>query len=54
MSPDQMRSWFKEHGVQPSRPWDEKPFTVTSLPGVIDQYVPPEGDGKLSALNSAV
>lgn len=53
-NPDTQRSFFKERGLQPIRPWHEKPFKVQSLHGVIDQYVPPEGDGKLSPLNSAV
>lgn len=54
MSAEEQRSWYKEMGVQPSRPWDEKPFSFLSTAGVLDQYLPPEGDGKLSPLNTAV
>ena len=53
-NPDTQRSFFKDKGIQPIRPWHEKPFKVHCLQGVIDQYIPPEGDGKLSPLNSAV
>lgn len=54
MSPEELRSWRKERGLQPVRPWHEKPFAPLTLAEVIDEYVPPEGDGKLSPLNSAV
>lgn len=53
-TPEEKRSFYKENGIQPTRPWNEKPFSVDSSPGVIDEYIPPEGDGKLSALNTAV
>lgn len=54
MTPEETRSWRKERGLQPVRPWHEKPFAPLTLAEVIDEYVPPEGDGKLSPLNSAV
>jgi len=53
-TPEERRSWFKERGLQPVRPWHEKPFSPQTLAEVIDEYIPPEGDGKLSSLNSAV
>lgn len=54
MTPEEIRSWRKERGLQPVRPWQEKSFAPTTLAEVIEEYVPPEGDGKLSPLNSAV
>lgn len=53
-TPEERRSFYKEKGIQPTRPWTEKPFSIDSSPGVMDEYIPPEGDGKLSALNAAV
>lgn len=49
-----MRFYYKEKGIQPVPPWNEKQFSVTTLSGVLDQYIPPEGDGKLSPLNTEV
>jgi len=54
MNEEERRSWYKEMGLQPVRPWTDKPFSVQSTSGIFDEYLPPEGDGKLSALNTAV
>ncbi|XP_045613666.2 large ribosomal subunit protein mL45 isoform X4 [Procambarus clarkii] len=53
MSPDELRAKMKEKGIQPVRPWQEKPFVISSTAGTFEAYVPPEGDGKLSATSKA-
>ncbi|XP_065335235.1 large ribosomal subunit protein mL45 isoform X1 [Cloeon dipterum] len=50
MSPERMRSKMKEKGLQPPRPWNERNFYISNSGGVFEPYVPPEGDGKLSAV----
>ncbi|KAG7172108.1 probable 39S ribosomal protein L45, mitochondrial [Homarus americanus] len=53
MTPDEIRAKMKEKGIQPVRPWQEKPVYVASTSGTFEAYVPPEGDGKLSATSKA-
>ncbi|KAF4522754.1 hypothetical protein B566_EDAN009299 [Ephemera danica] len=50
MTPEEIRSKMKEKGVLPPRPWSERPFTVACTGGMFEPYVPPEGDGKISAV----
>jgi hypothetical protein len=54
LSPDQIRSRMKEEGLLPPRPWMERPLLITATSAVFEPYVPPEGDGKLSALTLGV
>lgn len=54
MTPDDMRAYYKEEGIQPHRPWYEKDLTIYATADFFEPYVPPEGDGKLSPLNAAV
>lgn len=42
---------LKEMGLQPPRPWMERGFYISSTGAIIEPYVPPEGDGKLSAIS---
>lgn len=51
MSQEEIKSRMKEKGLLPPRQWMERPFHVSSTGGVFEAYVPPEGDGKLSALS---
>ncbi|KAG9508987.1 putative 39S ribosomal protein L45, mitochondrial, partial [Fragariocoptes setiger] len=51
MQPDEIRSKLKEKGVAPPRPWEERKLYIASTNAVIDQYVPPEGDGVASFLS---
>ncbi|KAI5706128.1 hypothetical protein M8J75_005101 [Diaphorina citri] len=53
MTPEEVRTYFKENGVQPTRVWKERYFYISSSSDTFEQYVPPEGDGKISAINSA-
>lgn len=50
MTPEEIRSKLKERGMQPPRPWIERPFYISSTGGVFEPYVPPEGDGKISPI----
>nr|CAG4649674.1 EOG090X0DDP [Scapholeberis mucronata]SVE93875.1 EOG090X0DDP [Scapholeberis mucronata] len=51
LTPDQIRAKMKEQGVLPPRPWMEKPILISATSAVFEPYIPPEGDGKLSALS---
>lgn len=51
LSIEEMRSKMKEMGVLPVRPWMERAFFISSTGGVFEPYVPPEGDGKMSAIS---
>ncbi|XP_076039577.1 mitochondrial ribosomal protein L45 isoform X2 [Oratosquilla oratoria] len=53
MTPDEVRAKMKEKGIQPMRSWMEKPLNISSTAGTFEQYVPPEGDGKISATTAA-
>jgi len=54
MAPDEIKSRMKEMGLLPPRPWNERPLLITSTQGIFEPYVPPEGDGKMSALSLSV
>lgn len=54
MTEEQIRSKLKEHGLLPSRPWIERQFYISCTGGVFEPYVPPEGDGKVSAITAQV
>jgi len=45
---------MKEQGLLPPRPWQERPTYISSTGGVFEPYIPPEGDGKLSAISLGV
>lgn len=51
MSEEEMKSRMKEKGLLPPRQWMERPFYISSTGGTFEPYVPPEGDGKQSALS---
>lgn len=51
MTQEEIKSRMKEKGLLPPRQWMERPFHVSSTGGVFEAYVPPEGDGKQSALS---
>ena len=54
LTPDEMRSKMKETGLAPHRVWDERPLYVSTSNMIIDSYVPPEGDGKISIISKKV
>lgn len=51
LSQEEMKSRMKEKGLLPPRHWMERPFFIACTGGVFEPYVPPEGDGKSSALS---
>nr|XP_018903060.1 PREDICTED: probable 39S ribosomal protein L45, mitochondrial isoform X1 [Bemisia tabaci] len=51
MSAEEVRSFFKERGIQPTRPWRERDMFLTCTRSIFESYVPPEGDGKVSVLS---
>jgi len=46
MNPDEIRTMIKKKGIVPHRKWLEKPIYVGDSTRIMDDYVPPEGDGK--------
>jgi len=53
LAPEEYVSRMKEKGIAPPRKYREKPIVLTCIQGVLDPYVPPEGDGKFSVLSKA-
>ncbi|KAK3890740.1 hypothetical protein Pcinc_005314 [Petrolisthes cinctipes] len=53
MTQDEIRAKMKEKGIQPVRPWQEKPLFISSTSDTFEVYVPPEGDGKISVTTAA-
>lgn len=51
LSQEQVKTRMKERGILPPRPWLERPFHISCTGGVFEPYVPPEGDGKMSAVS---
>jgi large subunit ribosomal protein L45 len=52
-SPEKVRSSYKEKGIQPIRPWIERSTFINNTGSIIEPYVPPEGDGKISPISTA-
>ncbi|XP_063708238.1 large ribosomal subunit protein mL45 [Culicoides brevitarsis] len=52
LSEEQMRAKMKERGLNPPRPWMERPFNLTATSDIFEAYVPPEGDGKISSVTT--
>jgi len=53
-SPEKLRTRYKEKGIQPTRPWIERSTFINNTGSIIEPYVPPEGDGKISPISTAV
>lgn len=53
LTKDEIKSRLKEKGLLPPRPWIERPFNISGTGAVFEPYVPPEGDGKKSAISTA-
>ncbi|XP_050430993.1 probable 39S ribosomal protein L45, mitochondrial [Adelges cooleyi] len=52
-SPEYIRSKYKEKGIQPIPPWTENSTFINNTGAIIEPYVPPEGDGKISPISTA-
>lgn len=53
-SAEKLRTRYKEKGIQPIRPWVERSTFINNTGVIIEPYVPPEGDGKISPISTAV
>lgn len=53
-SAEKLRTRYKEKGLQPIRPWVERTTFINNTGTIIEPYVPPEGDGKISPISAAV
>ena len=54
-TPAEIRDYMKKLGMVPVRDRiEEKPIYISCTGAVIEQYVPPEGDGKVSVLSKEV
>jgi len=51
LTEDEIRTRMKERGLLPPRPWMERPFSLTATSEIFEAYIPPEGDGKMSAIS---
>ena len=45
---------MKRMGLEPFRPWMERPMNIASTAGTFEPYIPPEGDGKISLTTKEV
>lgn len=52
LTKEEIKAKMKERGILPDRPWVEKPMFISSTGSVFEPYVPPEGDGKVSAITT--
>ena len=52
MTPDVRREKLKERGILPPNKWQEVPLNLSHSGQIFDPYVPEEGDGKVSFLES--
>jgi len=51
ITPEEMKEKMKKIGIEPSVPYTEKPFYISSTGAILDAYIPAEGDGKASLLS---
>lgn len=51
VTPDEMKERMKKMGIEPSTPYQEKPFYIGSTGAILEEYVPAEGDGKASLIS---
>lgn len=54
LTPEKRRSLMKKRGIEPPRPYFERPFFISSTGGIFEPYVPPEGDGKRTSVTGFI
>lgn len=54
LSPEKRRSLMRKRGIDPPRPYFERPFYISSTGGIFEPYVPPEGDGKKTSIKGVL
>ena len=47
VTPEEMKEKLKKIGVEAPTQYNEKPMYISSTGAILDEYVPPEGDGKV-------
>ena len=52
VTPDEMKERMKKMGIEPTNPYQEKPFYISSTGAILDEYIPAEGDGKVGLIFS--
>jgi hypothetical protein len=52
--PEKRRSEMKKEGRLPPRQFQERPLNISATGAIFEQYVPPEGDGRMSTLSKEV
>ncbi|XP_012281436.1 probable 39S ribosomal protein L45, mitochondrial [Orussus abietinus] len=52
LSKEEMRSHMKKMGLQPMAPSTERTLYFASTQSIFEPYIPPEGDGKFSAIST--
>ena len=48
ITPEEIKERMKKLGVEPPSQYAEKPLYISSTGAILEAYVPPEGDGKVS------
>ena len=54
LSPAEIREFMKEKGLMPVSRYQEKAIYISCTGGLVEEYVPPEGDGKASLVSKEV
>lgn len=52
VTPEEVKEKMKKLGIQPPTPFMERPIYISSMGAVVDEYVPPEGDGRASLVST--
>ena len=50
LTPEEMKEKAKKMGVAPLSTYQERPVYISSVGALLDEYIPPEGEGKVSLL----
>lgn len=51
VTPEERVARLKEKGIWPAKPYIERPTYLSTTSSIFEPYVPPEGDGKMSAFS---
>lgn len=54
VDPAEAKEYMKKAGMMPPSPIQEKQMYVSCTGAIVEQFVPPEGDGKASFMSSEV
>lgn len=54
LTPSEMRAFLKEKGLLPPQRMSEKAMYLSCTGAVLEEFVPPEGDGKASIMSKEV